>query len=157
MLLCRLRPAELDDLPNVASWVTSEAICRLWSGPEMRYPLDLNRLPTALGFHRHGSFVLVNERDPVAFGQIVVKRYGRGHLARLIVDPAVRGRGLGARLAEALLEQAIANGHAPVSLNVDPANRPALSIYRKLGFRAVPRPLDEPASGALYLEVALMR
>lgn len=40
-----------------------------------------------------------------------------------------------------------------VSLNVDRTNRPAVSLYLKLGFRDVPRPPGEPESrGSRYME-----
>jgi ribosomal protein S18 acetylase RimI-like enzyme len=43
-----------------------------------------------------------------------------------------------------------------VSLNVFESNRPALALYRKLGFAEAVRPDDEPpAVGACYMECAM--
>ena len=86
-------------------------------------------------------------------GQIVPKSSHRAHLARLIVAPAWRGRGLGTGLVKALLAQARSDGHLRASLNVSPANPVAIHVYEKLGFSDAPRPLDEPdPSGSRYME-----
>ena len=74
------------------------------------------------------------------------KDAGRGHLARLIVSPPLRGKGHGEALVRVLLEKARDESCKRVSLNVDRANLPAVSLYLRLGFRDAPRPLGEPES-----------
>ena len=51
----------------------------------------------------------------------------------IAVVPSRRGRGFGAVLLEALLEQARADGFAAISLSVDRDN-PAVQLYRRYGF-----------------------
>jgi [ribosomal protein S18]-alanine N-acetyltransferase len=55
------------------------------------------------------------------------------HVLRLAVRPDRRGHGAGARLVEALLAQAEAEG-LPATLEVRASNRAAISLYRRQGF-----------------------
>ena len=76
---------------------------------------------------------------------------GAAELKRLYVRPAFRGRGLGRRLAEAALAEAVAAGHRQVYLHTLPAMTVAVQVYRALGFAEV-APFDpDPVPGALYL------
>lgn len=55
----------------------------------------------------------------------------------LAVVAEARGRGIGTRLLDALVETARAAGHRAVSLSVEPDN-PALRLYERAGFSRVP-------------------
>jgi ribosomal protein S18 acetylase RimI-like enzyme len=151
-----LRRATLDDLRTVATWVSSARECELWAGWRVRFPIELDLLASTIDFAHQGGFVMVEGHALVAFGQIVPKARRRAHLARLIVAPALRGRGLGARLVTALLDRTRQSGHALASLNVDPANATAIHLYEKLGFRDASRPEDEPdPQGSRYMQLRL--
>jgi ribosomal protein S18 acetylase RimI-like enzyme len=89
----------------------------------------------------------------VAFGQLIDRTAGRTHLARLIVHPRRRGEGLGALLLDRLIAEARSRGVSTVSLNVDPANLPAVSIYARAGFTEGRSPPRE--DGITALELAL--
>jgi ribosomal protein S18 acetylase RimI-like enzyme len=56
------------------------------------------------------------------------------HLAQLAVNPALRGRGLGAALVRQTLEAAAAAGKSSLTLLVGEHNRSARRIYEGLGF-----------------------
>lgn len=58
-------------------------------------------------------------------------------LNRVVVDPAQRGRGVGAALVEAGLAWAAASGAERMLLEVEWANEPALALYRRLGFAEI--------------------
>lgn len=58
-------------------------------------------------------------------------------IKRLYVDPAVRGRGLGRRILEALEEDAVSHGLAHVILETGVHNRAALSLYATRGYAPV--------------------
>jgi ribosomal-protein-alanine N-acetyltransferase len=149
-----LRPATLADLAEVALWVSTAYESELWAGPRVHFPIHLDTLVEAIDFRTHGGFVFSEPDTLLAFGQIVSKSGGRAHLARLIVAPACRGRGLGTRLVKALLDRARTDAHVRASLNVNPANHVAIHVYEKLGFGDAPRPLDEPdPSGSRYMEL----
>lgn len=57
-------------------------------------------------------------------------------LARLIVDPSLRGRGYGRRLTTELTARALAH-YPTVSLRVNPENDTARFCYESAGFRRV--------------------
>jgi ribosomal protein S18 acetylase RimI-like enzyme len=150
-----LRLATLLDLEHVASWVTSARDCELWAGWRVSFPVDVSSLPNVLEFATSKAFSLFNETNElVAFGQLVPKNAGRGHLARLIVKPPLRGKGYGKAVVRGLIERAREDGFECISLNVDAANAAAVSLYLKVGFVDAVRPVDEPnAPGARYMEM----
>ena len=150
-----LRASTTDDLINAASWMRSAEDCQLWAGARLSFPVDATTVPTALEFDVAESWGLYQEGSLVALGQIVPKPDGRLHLARLIVAPNRRGSGIGRSLAAHLLRIALKSGARAVSLNVDPSNAPAISLYTGLGFSESPRPEDEAKSTALYLQHAV--
>lgn len=57
-----------------------------------------------------------------------------GHVMTLAVDPAVQGRGVGARLVAGLLEVAASAGLEAVTLEVRASNGPARRLYGRAGF-----------------------
>jgi ribosomal protein S18 acetylase RimI-like enzyme len=151
-----LRGATLDDLRQVASWVATARECELWAGPRLPFPLDLKSLPAIIDFDDAYTFALCDADLLIAFGQLVPKSARRGHLARLIVAPAMRGRGYGEMLVRALVDVARRRENVRVSLNVDRANARAIRLYEKVGFHDAERPSDEPDSyGSRYMAMVL--
>jgi len=149
-----IRTAHLADLDVVASWITDPSECELWAGPRVSFPIDVPGLPAAIEWERSDSWSLVVDGTLAAFGQLVPKQQRRVHVARLISSPRQRGQGLGRALTVHLLDSARSRNADRVSLNVSPVNDAAISLYRSLGFCAAPRPADEPASTAIYMERA---
>lgn len=139
------------DLREAAHWVDSSTQARDWAGPRITYPIDEHALPQQVEWSEAWSLRLSDDQALMGFGQIVPKPTSRLHLARLIVKPSCRGRGYGRELARALLAQALAQGPATVSLNVFPGNRPALELYRQLGFIAVERAAGDATPDAQYM------
>lgn len=72
----------------------------------------------------------------VAYGELWLEAdEDEVELARLIVAPTMRGRGVGRRLVAALVEKAGLTGLGAVILRVTPGNTAALQCYRASGFR----------------------
>ena len=61
------------------------------------------------------------------------------HLANLAVDPAQRHQGRAGQLLGRILRLAAEQGASSCALEVRSANRAALALYRKAGFRTVGR------------------
>jgi len=63
-------------------------------------------------------------------------------LAKLSVDPAARGHGLGRRLCDTVLGYARQHGASEVVLTSHTALVEAIALYESLGFRHAPLPAD---------------
>jgi ribosomal protein S18 acetylase RimI-like enzyme len=55
---------------------------------------------------------------------------GESFLHKIMVHPSLRGQGIGT----ALMRSGLAGAETPVLLTVDPANQPAVQLYRGFGF-----------------------
>jgi GNAT superfamily N-acetyltransferase len=79
-------------------------------------------------------------------------------LAKMAVEPDVRGLGIGRRLGEAVIEFARAAGATTVTLLSSSRLPPALALYRQLGFvqRALP-PATGYSRADVYMELPLAR
>jgi ribosomal protein S18 acetylase RimI-like enzyme len=93
-------------------------------------------------------------RDPVGLAGGGVDAAGRYNLIAMWVAPPARGTGLAALLAAAVLERAVALGHARVVLDVAPDNLPAVALYRRLGFAFVDE--WEPLASHPHIQVQRM-
>jgi len=131
-----LRPADPRDLAAVLTWIHSPAELRLWGGPLLTYPPDVDKTWREICADEHNSFALVDPAGALAgFGQTFPRLPETVHLGRIILSPAVRGRGLGSVLVRALIDSALEQFHPVViTLNVYSDNLPAVQLYRSLGF-----------------------
>ena len=85
-----------------------------------------------------------NGSAPERIGRLYVDRWAKEiRLVDIALVPAHRGQGFGGALLRSILDEARASGLA-VSIHVE-ANNPALSLYRRLGFRHV------DSNGVYYL------
>jgi ribosomal protein S18 acetylase RimI-like enzyme len=136
---------------EIMGWFPSLESCRVWGGPEFRFPFTAESFRADCHLELP-SFALLDAGGTLCgFGQYYL-RAGRCHLARLVIAPAHRGRGLGTRLIE-LLAQAgqAALGVSECSLFVSPANTAAMALYQRLGFARAEYPGDSGLTGSCYM------
>ena len=71
----------------------------------------------------------------VGCGAVVLDDGSSAEIKRMFVDPAARGRGIGAELLRALEQAAGAEGVTVVRLETGPSQPEALGLYRRFGYR----------------------
>jgi ribosomal-protein-alanine N-acetyltransferase len=153
---CTVREATLRDVEVVASWLETAEECRLWAGPAVSFPLEPGVLALEIGFADAQNLALADEAGTAGFGQLVWRSGGRAHLARVIVRPDARGRGLGRVLVRALLERAWSRGARLATLNVYAENAAARRLYEAAGFSVADRPGGHACPHrALYMTLGL--
>jgi ribosomal protein S18 acetylase RimI-like enzyme len=91
------------------------------------------------------SFVAV-EGGRLIGASLITLFEGRPLLSYVVVDPAMQRRGVGSLLIRASGNALVAAGHRELDLFVTEANRPAVRLYEKLGFRVLER-VHAPAEG----------
>ena len=99
---------------------------------------------------RKGGMVLFALIGGHVVGTAALVKYPGGHweLCKMVVAPAMRGRGIGRRLAEEILARARAADTEWVYLQTSPVLEAAGHLYRRLGFRRVlHNPLPRPEYG----------
>jgi ribosomal protein S18 acetylase RimI-like enzyme len=80
-------------------------------------------------------YVCLDGEELVGYGEVWEDREeNEAELARILVDPARRGEGIGRRLTALLCGRAAEAGFDDIWLRVVPANEPALAAYRAAGF-----------------------
>ncbi len=133
--MLELRAFAPRDFAALRSWAPTADDVRLFAGSAELWPLTDETL--AGWATAPDATAWTAELDGVAAGHIELVRTGPaiGRLARVLLDPALRGRGLGRALAAAAVEAATAAGVTTLDLNVITGNLAAERTYRSLGFR----------------------
>lgn len=146
--LSPLADAEIDE---VMTWFPDAESVNIWGGPIFRFPFTAETFREDCRLDLTQSWVLRNAHGQLAaFGQ-AYERDGRGHLARLVSNPALRRQGAGRLLIEmiiASLEETQA--YDEYSLFVFRHNTPAYRCYLSLGFVVQDYPEDAPMPEKCY-------
>lgn len=106
-----------------------------------------------------GGAIWVALADGAVVGTAAVVPHGPGEveIVKLTVAEPARGQGLGRRLAERCIEQAVAMGARRIVLVSSSRLGAALRLYETLGFRHVPPPGNPVYSTAdVYMELDLV-
>lgn len=137
-LFAMLRRFQELDAREVARWPTSIEEVRLWAGGAGGWPLDASVLRRWHAGPDVEPYVLSDEGKLTGYGELWKDEAEQEvELARIIVSPADRGRGVGRRLVLLLLEQVSLTGLPDAFVRVVPENGVALACYRGAGFSSV--------------------
>lgn len=131
-----LRRAAPADVALALAWTPEVDSLRRWAGPATRWPATPESLWEDINATDATTFAFASpEFGTIAFGQVRFREQTYGHLARLIVSPAQRGRGQGRAFCIALMREAPRlHPITAYSLYVFPDNHRAIRLYRSLGF-----------------------
>ena len=140
----QLTPACDRDMDALMAWFSSAAEVDVWGGPKFRYPFTPETFRTDCHWPEMASYCLRDaDGGMCGFGQFY-DRNGYMNLARLIVAPEQRGRGLGSELVTRLMDVAAEELTLDdFSLFVYRDNTPALKLYQSLGFEIQEYPPDQ--------------
>lgn len=140
----QLTRADESDFDTLMTWFSGAPDVDVWGGPRFRYPFTVETFREDCHWPEMASHCLRDVDGALAaFGQFY-DRNGYMNLARLIVAPDYRGRGIGKELVSRLMQEA-ANSLAleEFSLFVYRDNTPALMLYQSLGFEIQEFPSDQ--------------
>ncbi len=150
-----LRRATPADAAVALGWSPTVDILHRWAGPSARWPATPNSFWEDINNSDATTFALVDpDAGIVGLGQVRFRDQKYGHLARVVVSPQLRGRGLGRVLCTELMR--VAPTLHPIteySLYVYDHNAPAIALYESLGF--VRRGVHEKYPDMLFMVAPL--
>jgi ribosomal protein S18 acetylase RimI-like enzyme len=137
-----LRQFQPDDGPVVISFLSTAQDAAAWASLD-EVPVDATVLARWHEDDDVHAFMLLVDGVPAGYGEIWVDEpEDETELARIVIDPARRGRGLGRKLVRLLSTEAARHGLAETWLRVVPENAAAISCYRAAGFVRAPADLE---------------
>lgn len=103
-----------------------------------------------------GELLVALENDEV-LGMVAYHRLTskRCEMKRLYLTPNARGRHLGERLVDTIIDHAKASGYEEMVLDTIKPLKAAVSLYRKLGFEECEAYYDNPMEDVVYMRKKL--
>jgi len=105
----------------------------------------------------NGRLLFAFDNEQLA-GCVGLRKIGEGvcEMKRLFVRPEFRGRGVGRKLTEAIIEEARRIGYQRMRLDtLPPKMQIAVGVYRSLGFKEIEAYYNNPVEGATFMELVL--
>ena len=136
--LVEFQPGHFEQLIN---WIPDEDFLLLWGGPLYRWPLTVEQLQRHLAADDVTPLLLLDGEQAVGFCELIRESSAQYRLCRVLIgSPSSRGRGLGKRLLELVLDYARREFSASrFSLHVFADNHAAIRCYQAFQFREVSR------------------
>lgn len=151
-----IRPADSEDALADARALLKEYASALGRGLSFEdFAREMVELPGPYG--PPDGALLVADFDGRLAGCVALRPLGGGlcEMKRLFVRHQFRGKGVGKRLALAVIEAARERGYRGMRLSFAPWMQEAIAIYRALGFRPIEAYRPEAVEGSVYMELTL--
>jgi ribosomal protein S18 acetylase RimI-like enzyme len=133
-----LREFRESDAREVTRWPSSTEEVRRWAGSDPGWPVGVSVFARWHAEPDAQLYVLCDGEKPVGYGEVWTDEPEQEvELARIIVRPDCRRRGVGQRLVRLLLERASLAGLPDAFVRVVPENGAAIACYRGAGFSSV--------------------
>ena len=141
-----------DELPAVANLFQTYAASLPVDLDAQRFIEEVTDLPGAYAAPG-GALLIARGKDGAVLGCVALRRLDDAacEMKRLYVDPAVRSSGLGRALVDAIIGAARNLGYREMKLDTLPHMRPALALYRRLGFKQIAPYGSHPYPGLICL------
>ena len=132
-----------EDAQRLISWIDSPKLNIIWASKLFAFPLNENQIQKHLQDAKtKGTLVfkvvckINNDKEVVGHAELDIEEK-RVKISRLLIAKAHRGKGFGKKMIIALLKF-IQNNYPDlkVYLTVFTFNKPAITLYKKLGFIA---------------------
>jgi len=116
---------------------------------------ELAELPGRYAAPEGRLLLALDGRTPA--GCVALRKIGDGtcEMKRLFVRPAFRGKGLGSKLAKAVIAAAREVGYERMRLDTLASMRPAIALYESLGFSRTAPYYHNPHGDAVFMELKL--
>ncbi|MGG9971323.1 GNAT family N-acetyltransferase [Ferruginibacter sp. SUN002] len=139
--MIQLQKFSSTDYDILLSWIDSEELLMQFAGPAFTFPLTADQLDRSLNDRNRYAFkvIQINTKAMIGYAEICIKENTACLCRILIGDKSLRGKGIGQKIVEQLLEYAFAKlDQQTAELNVYDWNTAAIKCYEKLGFEINP-------------------
>ena len=142
--MIKLLPFTEADIDRVLPWITSREDLYLWTAYSFGFPLTrehlLQHMKECVERGDRLLYKAVLPEDGTVFGHIELgamdRRNNALRIGRVLIDPAQRGRGLGAAMMRAAVDLAFEKFEMHrVELGVFENNPRAIACYERVGFK----------------------
>lgn len=142
-IISQLTAASIDDCLEISQCFSDAAAITDWGGEGFLFPVQHQQFLLQLHRPDTSSYILKRQNQLVGFGQIC-QRFGKHHLARLLILPQSRGSRNSYILILSLICRALQqNRKLDFSLFVFRQNTIAIHCYQQLGFKFTAQPGPE--------------
>ncbi|PCI08924.1 MAG: hypothetical protein COB73_06255 [Flavobacteriaceae bacterium] len=138
-----------EDIDRLISWVDSERLNIIWASDSFRFPLDTIQLNKYLGNAEKNNILIfkvayIDDNSVTIVGHAELDVFGTDiKISRLLIDKNQRGKGYGEQMVKLLIKYIQENlEYKSIFLTVFTFNKPAITLYEKLGFKTVEIALD---------------